>query len=92
MAILVLLVLAALGFSILAGVAELGGARRARRRLLNRASPVLHPLAQHPLPRSRFFTSRRAFHHVGLFFGFLLAIYVGMVLVRAAHAILAHWF
>ncbi len=91
MEILALLVAAALAFTVLAGVIEIRGAR-ARRRLLERTSPVLHPLAQHPLPRTRHFSSRRALRHVGLFVGFLVVVYVGTVLLRALYSLLAQWF
>lgn len=92
MGILALFVIAALAFSILAGVIESRGAREARRRLLARSSIMLHPLARHPLPRIRYSRSRRALHHGGLFIGFLLATYLGMLVLKAVHAILARWF
>ena len=89
---LALLVVAALAYSVLAGVMEISGARRARRRLLDRAVPVLHPLSLHQLPRVRYWSSRRAIHHVGLFVAFLTTVYLAIVLLRAVHALLARWF
>jgi len=82
MTILALLCLAALTFSILAGVINGLLARRPRQR---RPSPVLHPLTHHGRPRFRQPRSWRAPHHVGLFLGFLLATYVGLVFLRAVY-------
>jgi hypothetical protein len=53
---------------------------------------VLHPLTRHQLQRVRHSTSRRALHHLGLFLGFLLTIYVVMLLLNAVYALLAPWF
>jgi hypothetical protein len=89
---LALFAVAALTFSILAGVIEGLGARRRRRRLQGKSSPVLHPLARHGLRRVRHPLSRRALHHVGLFFGFLLATYLGVLLLRVVHGVVARWF
>ncbi len=91
MATLALLVVAALIFSLLAGVMELRGARRARRRLLDHNSPVLHPLLQHRLPRVRYWSSRRAIHHAGLFVAFLTTVYVAVVVLKGLRALLARW-
>ena len=82
---LALLGFAALTFSILAGVIEGLGTRRRRRWLQRKASPVLHPLTYHGRPRFRQPRSWRAPHHVGLFLGFLLATYVGLVFLRAVY-------
>jgi hypothetical protein len=92
MTTLALFAAAALTFSILAGVIEGFWARRSRRRLLGQASPVLHPLPRHGLRRVRHPLSWRALHHVGLFLGFLLVTYVGLVLLRAVHGVVANWF
>ncbi len=92
MGTLALLVVAALASTLLAGVMELAGARRARRRLLDRASPVLHPLSHHRLPRLRYWSSRRAIHHVALFVAFLTTVYLAMTLLKALRALLARWF
>ena len=89
---LALFAVAALTFSILAGVIEGLGARRSRRRFQGKASPVLHPLTHHGLRHVRHPLSWRALHHVGLFFGFLLVTYVGLLLLRAVHSIVASWF
>jgi hypothetical protein len=89
---LALFVVAALAFSVLAGLMEIRGARRARHRLQQRALPVLHPLSTHPMRRVRYWSRRRTLHHVGLFIGFLVAVYVGATIVQAIHALLAHWF
>jgi len=89
---LALLVVAALAFSLLAGVMEMAGARRARRRLLGRASPELHPLSQHRLSRLRYWTTQRAIHHVALFVAFLTTVYLAMTLLKALRAPLARWF
>jgi hypothetical protein len=85
MTILALLCLAALTFSILAGVINGLSARRPRQRRPEKPSPVLHPLTHHGRPRFRQPRSWRAPHHVGLFLGFLLATYVGLVFLRAVY-------
>jgi len=92
MTTLALLAVAALAFSVLAGVIEALGARRSRRRLQRKTLPVLHPLPLHGLRRTRHQHSWRALHHLGLFFGFLLVTYVGLVLVRVVHRVVAGWF
>jgi hypothetical protein len=89
---LALLAVAALTFSILAGVIEGLGTRRRHRRLQGKASPVLHPLTQHGLRRVRQPLARRVLHHVGLFLGFLLVTYVGLLLVRVVRSLVAGWF
>jgi len=91
MGAIALFVVAAVTFSVLAGLHEVRVARRGRRRLLERA-PVLHPLAMHPLPRLRYWSRRRALHHVGLFIGFLVVVYLAIAMVRAIQALLAQWF
>jgi hypothetical protein len=93
MKLLALLTIAALIFSILAGVIEEMGARRARRRLKGKALPVLHPFPQAAvIRRVRQPLYWRAFHHVGLFFGFLAVTYLGLLALRLAHGILVRWF
>lgn len=89
---LALFAVAALTFSILAGVIEGLGARRSRRRFQGKALPVLHPLTHHGLRHVRHPLSWRALHHVGLFFGFLLVTYVGLLLLRAVHSVVTSWF
>ena len=85
MTMLALLGFAALTFSILAGVINGLSTRRPRRRLQEKPSPVLHPLTHHGRPRGRHPRSWRALHHVGLFLGFLLATYVGLVVLRVVY-------
>jgi hypothetical protein len=92
MTTLTLVAVAALTFSILAGVIEGCLARRARRRIQGKASPVLHPLTHHGLPRVRRSRSGRALHLGGLFFGFLVVTYVGLLVLKAARAVVASWF
>ena len=93
MTLLALLALAALIFSILAGVIEGMGARRARRRLKEKALPVLHPFPQHVvIRRVRQPLYWRALHHVALFFGFLAVTYLGLLALRLAHSVLVTWF
>jgi hypothetical protein len=87
-----LLVLAAIAFSLLAGVLELSLARQARRRWLEKSSLLLHPLTRHGFPRLRSSAARRGLHHVELFLGFLVATYVGLVLLKTVHRLLAQWF
>jgi hypothetical protein len=77
---LALLAFAALAFSSLAGVIKVLWERRERRRLVEKASTVLHPLAQYRFRSVRYPLSARALYHVGLFFGFLLVTYVGMLI------------
>lgn len=90
---LALFAVAALAFSILAGVIEALGARRARRRFHRRPSPVLHPLPQHgAVRRVRQPLSWRALQHVWLFLGFLLVTYVGVLILRVVHDVAAKWF
>lgn len=86
-----LFVLAALAFSVLAGLIEIRWARQARRRLLEPTSPVLHPLSQHRFTWLRPSGSRRVLRHAGLFIGFLLVSYIAVALVKAVHGLLAHW-
>ena len=82
---LVLIGFAALTFSILAGVINGLSTRRRRPKRPQKPSPVLHPLTHHGRPRFRQPRSWRAPHHVGLFLGFLLATYVGLVFLRAVY-------
>jgi hypothetical protein len=92
MRVLVLFAFAALAFSILAGVIEVFWVRLARRRGVEKASIVLHPLARYRFRSVRYPLSARAIYHVGLFFGFLLVTYIGMLLLKIAHSFVAHWF
>ena len=82
---LVLLGFAALTFSIFAGVINGLSTRRPRPRRPEKPSPVLHPLTQHGRPRVPDVRPWRALHFVGLFFGFLLATCVGLLLLRAVY-------
>lgn len=89
---LALFAVAALTFSVLAGVIEALLGRRARRRFQGKALPVLHPLTHHGVRRIPHPLSWRALHHVGLFFGFLLVTYVGLLLLRVVHRVVGNWF
>jgi hypothetical protein len=82
---------AALTFSILAGVMEGRGARRAQQRLLAKTSTVLHPLPTHGYRRIRSTVPGRVLHHVGLFVGFLAVAYVVTILLRLLWRVLVHW-
>jgi hypothetical protein len=84
--------LAALTFIILAGAIEASWARRERRSLKEKSTVALHPLARHRLRRVRYPLPARALYHVSLFFGFLLVIYVGILLLKTIHSVVAHWF
>jgi hypothetical protein len=54
---------------------------------------VLHPLPLHEgvrrVPQPLYW---RALHHVGLFFGFLLVTYVGLLTLRVVRSVVAKWF
>lgn len=91
MSLWVLMGVAALTFSILAGLMEGRGARRAQQRLLAKTSTVLHPLPTHGYRRIRSSGPRRVFHHMGLFIGFLAVAYVVVILLKLLWRILAHW-
>jgi hypothetical protein len=78
---LVFFMFAALAFSLLAGGIEALWDRRDQRRLAEKTSTLLHPFARHPFRSIRYPLSLRVLHLVGLFFGFLLATYVGMHLL-----------
>ena len=82
---LVLIGFAALTFSILAGVINGLSTRRRRPKRPEKPSPVLHPLTHHGRPRVPGPRPWRALHFVGLFFGFLLATCVGLLLLRAVY-------
>jgi hypothetical protein len=85
---LVLLGCATLTFGVLAGVINGLSTRRYRRRLQQRPSPVLHPLRHHVHHRIREPHAWRPVRHAGLFLGFLLAKYVGLLWLSAAfHAV-----
>lgn len=91
MAVWVLLVIAALAFSLLTGAMEGRGARRAQRRLLARTSTVLHPLPQHGYRSVSASVSRRA-SHLGLLFGAFLAVaYLTVLLLRLIWHIVSPW-
>jgi hypothetical protein len=89
---IVLFVLAAVAFGVLATVIETRWARQARRRLVQSRAPVLHPLPQHQFTWLRPSRSRRALRHVVLVLGFLLVAYVVVSLVEAALKLVAYWF
>lgn len=89
--VIALFVLAALAFSILAGVIESRWARQDRQRLLESTSPVLHPLSRHRLSWMRPSNKRRAARHVAFFLGFLVVTYSGVAVVTAVVRLLAHW-
>ena len=91
MALWVLMGVAALTFSVLAGVMEGRGARRAQQRLLAKTSTVLHPLPRHGYRRIRSSIPDRALHHVGLFVGFIAITYAVVILLRLLWRVLAHW-
>jgi len=92
MTTLALFAAAALTFSILAGVIEGFWGRRIRRRFQGKALPLLHPLTHHGPRRVRQPLSWRALHHIGLFFGFLLVTYLGLLLLRIVDAFIASRF
>ena len=93
MTVLALLAVAALVFSILAGVMEGMVARRARRRFQRRSLPALHPFPHHGVVRRvREPLYWRALHHIGLFLGFLAVTYVGVLALRWAHTVIDRWF
>jgi hypothetical protein len=87
-----LFALAALAFSTLAGAIEALLARRAQQRLQEKSSIVLHRLAQPRFRNVRNPLVTRALQHVGLFFGFLLATYVGWLVLRIVHNVVSHSF
>ena len=82
---LVLIGFAALTFSIFAGMINWLVTSRPRSRRPEKPSPVLHPLTHHGRPRVPGPGPWRALHFVGLFFGFLLATCVGLLLLRAVY-------
>lgn len=88
----VLFVLSALAFSILAGALEAFWARRAQRSLREESTVVLHPLTRHGLRRVRQSPFTRALYHLGLFVGFLLVTYVGVIVLKVSYRVLASWF
>jgi hypothetical protein len=91
MTTLVLFAVAALAFTTLAGVIEGFWARRDRRRLHEKSSRVLHPLAHHGLRRVRDSFASRAFRHAALFVGFLLTSYLALLSIRAVRGLVAGW-
>jgi hypothetical protein len=89
---LVIFILAAVAFGVLATVIETRWARQARRQLIRSRAPVLHPMPQHEFTWLRPTRSRRTLRHVLLVIGFLLVAYVGVALVETAVTLVAHWF
>lgn len=92
MALWVLMGVAALVYSILTGVMEGRGARRAQQRILARTSTVLHPLPRHGYRRVHASVTGRALHHMVLFAGFLAVAYAVGVLLKLLWGVLALWF
>jgi hypothetical protein len=91
MALWVLLIVAALTFSLLTGALEVRSARRAQRRLLARTSPPLHPFPQHGYRSVSVPPSRRAAHLGALFAGLLAVVYVLVLLLRLLWHIVSPW-
>lgn len=91
MALWVLMGVAAVIFSLLAGVMEGRGARRAQQRVLARTSTVLHPLPLHGYRRIRSAMPGRILHHGGLFIAFLAIAYAATILLRLLWRALIHW-
>jgi hypothetical protein len=83
---------AALVFSVLVGVMEGRGARRAEQRLFARTFAVLHRLPTHGYRRIRSSVAGRVLHYMGLFSGFLAVAYVLVILLRLLRRVLAHRF
>ena len=92
MALWVLLIVAALTFSLLTGALEARGARRVQRRLLARTSTVLHPLPQNGYRTLSDSPSRRASHLGAVFVGFLVVAYAIVLLLQLLWHILSPWF
>lgn len=88
---LALLTAAALVFSVLAGVLDGMRSRRVERRLQRKEWPALHPLTQHEFRRPRPRIGGRVLRHAALFLGFLVASYVGLLVLKAARHVLADW-
>ena len=89
----VLLVLGALAFTVLVGGIELWLARHARRELARRASVPLHPLSRREeMPQLRSSSTRRRLRYVGLFVGFLIVTYVGLILLKIVYSVVESWF
>jgi hypothetical protein len=82
---LVLVGFAALTFSMFAGMINGLSTRRPRPRRPEKPAPVLHPLTHHGRPRVPDPHPWRALQFVGLFFGFLFATCVGLLLLRAVY-------
>jgi hypothetical protein len=91
MALWVLMGVAALVFSLLAGVIEERGARRTQQKVLARTSTVLHPLPLHGYRRVRSSMPGRVLHHGGLFIAFLAIAYAATILLRLLRRALIHW-
>ena len=88
----VLLVLAALAFTVLVGGIEFCLGRDSRRELTRKASVPLHPLSRREeMPRLRSSSPRRHLRYVGLFVGFLVATYVGLTLLQALYRLVESW-
>ena len=91
MALWVLLIVAALTFSLLTAALEVRGARRAQRRLLARTSPPLHPLPLHGYRSVSPSSSRRAVRLGALFAGFLAVTYALVLLLRLLWHLVPTW-
>jgi len=89
----VLLVLAALAFTVLVSGIEIWLARHSRRELTRRASVPLHPLSRRQeMPRLRSSSTRRRVRYVGLFVGFLIATCAGLVVLKIIYGVIESWF
>jgi hypothetical protein len=89
----VLLVLAALAFTLLAGSIELWLGRHARRELTRKAAVPLHPLSRRAeMPKLRSSSTRRRLRYVGLFVGFLVVTYVGLTVLKILYSVVESWF
>jgi hypothetical protein len=89
---LALFAFAALAFTLLVGGIELWSTRQAAQQREEKAETILHPFPRHRVRKVRSRFSTRAQYHLGLFFGFLVAAYVGTVLVRMLYNLVAHIF
>jgi hypothetical protein len=91
MTTLVLFAVTALAFTTLAGLIEGSGLDETERRLHEKSSRVLHPLAHHGLRRVRNPFAWRAFRHAALFVGFLVISYLALLSIRAVRGLVAGW-
>lgn len=89
----VILVLAALAFTVLVGGIEVWLVRQSRRELTRRVSVPLHPLSRRAeMPRMRSHSARRRLRYLGLFLGFLMVTYAGLVVIRMVYSVIRSWF